>query len=332
MSTITTAARDVTESSSRGDSRAQISATFDAMIKSLETGSASAISDHVIPGIHLAIRNYGTFDGVDAAVTALAGGPEEVDAVRLRVTNSYIAVSGQRAQQSAYLTGVYANEQPDGSLDPYLFGGHVVTTFSHNGQGWKVSALRFELDWHNGNPDLAAPWNAGTPATGRRHATDTPTIVSELDSPWRVVPEPDEAGSAAEQVAETYIRYAWALDQADFDLLATTFTDDAKADMSPFGPMDGRREIVGRLKSLRIGQPYMQHAAMNFRPQVDGDRASMEIFRLVPYVPDRATLDAPIFGARYESRLRREDGVWKFEWLHYIPGWIRGTDTAPPGR
>jgi hypothetical protein len=83
--------------------------------------------------------------------------------------------------------------------------------------------------------------------------------------------------------------------------------------------MNGRREIVSLLKILRSGQPYMQHAATNFRVKVTGDTATMDIFRVVPFAPTRETLDAPIFGARYESRLRRDRGIWKFERASLYP-------------
>ncbi|TFV07503.1 hypothetical protein E4T85_17240 [Bacillus stratosphericus] len=96
--------------------------------------------------------------------------------------------------------------------------------------------------------------------------------------------------------------------QADFDLLSTTFTEDAKADMSPFGPMDGQREIVSLLKLLRLGHPYMQHAVTNFNVKVTGDTATMDIYRVIPLVPTKETLDATIFGARYESRLKLDEG------------------------
>ncbi|USK58099.1 nuclear transport factor 2 family protein [Peribacillus asahii] len=307
--------------------RSEIQHIFLTFSKALEENDVSSIRNYFTSDAEAIFSNLGQFKGADAIVTGLTQSIPEIDIVRYKITNSYIAVSGELAQQSAYLMGVLANDTGESELDNFQFGGHFTNTYIHTTEGWKISELRFELDWYQGNQDFVFNWDLDAGRGGWRQKINAPAILSELDAPWRVFPNSDEQGTDKEQIAETYIRYAWALDQADFDLLTTTFTEDAKADMSPFGPMDGQREIVSLLKLLRIGQPYMQHAATNFHVNVTGDTATMDIYRVVPFAPTRETIDAPIFGARYESRLRRENGVWKFEWLHYIPGWTYGVES-----
>lgn len=307
--------------------RAEIQHIFLKFSKSLEENTLSSIKAYFTSNTKAYFSNLGQFESTDAIIAGLTHSGPEVEMSRYKVTNSYVAVSGDQAQQSAYLMGVLANDIGKEKLDTFLFGGHFANTYIHTAEGWKISELRFELDWYQGNHDYVANWKLDDTRGGWRKKIVAPTILSELDAPWRVFPNPDEQGTDEEQIAETYIRYSWALDQGDFDLLAKTFTQDAKADMSPFGPMDGQREIVSLLKLLRLGHPYMQHAATNFRVKVTGDTATMDIYRIVPFVPTKESLDAPIFGARYESRLRRDGGVWKFEWLHYIPGWVRGDES-----
>lgn len=304
-------------------SRAQIQYISLKFVEALEQNDLSSINRYFIPDAEVNFSNLGHFKGVDLIKQGLTYQRPNLDWVKYTVTNSYIAVSGEHAQQSAYLLGVFANEIEKSEIDYFLFGGHFVNTYLKTTEGWKISRVRFELDWQRGNQEYVENWTFNDTISRWEQKKDIPTILSELDSPWATFPNSDEKGTDEEQVIETYIRYSWALDQADFSLLTTTFTEDAKADMSPFGRMDGKREIVSLLKTLRLGHPYMQHAAANFHVTVKGDTATMDIYRIVPFVPTRETLDAPIFGARYESRLRREKGVWKFEWLHYIPGWIK---------
>jgi len=308
-------------------SRAEIQKIFSDFSEALETNNLSPIKNYFTPDAIAHFSNLGEFRGVDAIIKGLAYNGPELNVVRNKVTNSYVAVSGDQAQQSAYMTGILANATGEEGFNSFLFGGHFVNTYVRSSEGWKILHLRFQLDWQHGNKGYATNWRLADGMIGWHQNTETPAILSELDAPWRVFPNPDERGTDEEQVAETYIRYAWALDQADFSLLTTVFTEDAKADMSPFGPMNGQQEIVSLLKILRSGQPYMQHAATNFRVNVTGDTATMDIYRVVPFTPTRETLDAPIFGAHYESRLRRDEGGWKFEWLHYIPGWIYGDDS-----
>ncbi|WNS79571.1 nuclear transport factor 2 family protein [Domibacillus sp. DTU_2020_1001157_1_SI_ALB_TIR_016] len=307
--------------------RAEIQKIFLDFSSALEANNLSSIKNHFTPDAVAKFSHLGELRGVDAIIKGLAYSGPELDVIRYKVTNSYVAVSGGQASQSAYMTGILADDLQDGELDSFSFGGHFANTYIRTNEGWKISYLRFEMDWQRGNSNYVTDWKLPDGTGGWRGKVVAPMILSELDAPWQVFPKPDERGTDEEQVAEAYIRYAWALDQADFSLLTTAFTEDAKADMSPFGPMDGRREIVSLLKMLRNGQPYMQHAATNFRMNVTGDTATMDIYRVVPFIPTRETLDVPIFGARYESRLRRDAGMWKFKWLHYIPGWIHGEES-----
>lgn len=302
--------------------RVEIQDIFLKFAEAFEKNNLPSMKSYFTPDVEVNFSNLGQFKGVDEIVNGLVREGTKLDITRFKITNSYVAVSKEQAQQSAYLMGIFANDMGKGELDTFLFGGHFANTYVHTSKGWKISHLRFELDWQHGNTNYVANWKLTDGIVGWYPKVVAPTILSELDAPWRVFPNPDDRGTDEEQVTETYLRYSWALDQADFSLLTTVFTEDAKADMSPFGPMSGRKEIVSLLKILRSGQPYMQHAATNFKVNVTGDTATMDIYRVVPFNPNRENLDTQIFGARYESRLRREGGLWKFEWLHYIPGWV----------
>ncbi|MEW1823098.1 nuclear transport factor 2 family protein [Arthrobacter sp. NPDC080031] len=288
----------------------------------MEAGDTEKLEFSFTPDAEASFSHLGQFRGASSIASALTRMAPPLHIVRYRITNPYIALEQDHGQQSAYLLGTLATPNVDGSLNAFLFGGHYIVTYALTKDGWRITRLSFTLDWHHGNADHVPAWSLESASSG---GPSEPLIVSELDAPWRAVPSPDAGKSPEQLVSEAYIRYAWGLDQADFELMASAFTDDARADMVPFGNMEGRREIIGSLKALRIGQPYMQHAASNFTVDIQGTNATMDIYRVVPFMPTLETLDAPIFGARYESRLRLEDGVWKFEWLRYFPGW---TNTA----
>lgn len=304
--------------------RGRIDAVLTEFRKAWQARDQDALTACFVPGAQAHLSHLGRFTGVGDITAALVQSTAETDFTRYRTTNSYTAVSDSTAHQSSYLLGTLADEradtQADGALDALLFGGHLIATYLHTPEGWRISNLRFDLDWQHGNRAHAKGWSFAGRTPHWPDDRTAPVILSEHDAPWRTVPEPTEHGSAEEQVAEAYIRYAWALDQADFALLATAFTADAKADLAPFGKLNSGREIIAALKELRVGQPSMQHAADDFHVKVTGDRATMDLFRVVPFLPTKETLDARVYGARYESHLRRENGVWKFDWLDYIPG------------
>ncbi|MEW1819209.1 nuclear transport factor 2 family protein [Arthrobacter sp. NPDC080031] len=296
-----------------------VSLLFSAVHTAMESGETHVVEDAFLPHTQAAISQLGSASGANGVASLLQHMAFPGKLVRYRIVNPYIAIDNDRASQSAYLLGTVGTEATNGGIDAFLFGGHYVATYQQTAAGWRIADLRFQLDWNHGDRRHVSGW---TLDKGPGRTNPSPVIVSELDAPWRATRQPQPGKTEAQLVAEVCIRYAWGLDQADFSLLATAFTDNAVAEMVPFGPMSGRREIVGRLKDLRNGQPYMQHAASDFVVNVRGDRATMQIHRIVPFMPTMETLDAPIFGARYEGRLRLEDGVWKFEWLQYFPGWI----------
>ncbi|PZH01136.1 hypothetical protein C1I97_22570 [Streptomyces sp. NTH33] len=306
--------------------RSGIDAVFTAFRTAWQSRDQAALAGCFTPGAQAHLSHLGRFTDASEIAAALLRSTAETDLTRYRATNSYTAVSGTTAQQSAYLLGTLADERADGALDALLFGGHFVNTYVRTPEGWRIDKIRFDLDWQHGNRDHARGWSFAGRTPDWPDDRTPPAILSELDAPWHTVPRPTEQGSAEEQVAEAYIRYAWALDQADFGLLTTAFTADAKADLIPFGKLNSGRDIVAALKELRMGQPSMQHAAGDFQVKVSGDRATMDVFRVVPFAPTKETLDARVHGARYESRLRRENGLWKFDWLDYIPGWVQSAE------
>lgn len=298
------------------NNRVTIKTLFQDFMQAIEVKSPSAVN-YLATDAKGYFSHLGDFNGGHALVEALIHQRLDVDYTRFKVVNQYVAIADNLAKQSGYILALFANDTGEEVLDNFQFGGHFTSTYELVNSEWKMSELRFYLDWEDGDRKFVPYWKA--PEWPQK--TPVPKILSEIDSPWRAILHPSEWGTDEEQIIETYIRYAWGLDQQDIDLMKTAFAVDAKANMSPFGYMEGQREIVSLLKIMRNGHPYLQHAADNFKVKVNGDTASMEIFRIVPFSPTKETINAKLFAARYESRLRKHDGQWQFEWLEYIPGW-----------
>lgn len=121
-----------------------------------------------------------------------------------------------------------------------------------------------------------------------------------------------------------FSRYAWALDQGDFALLSSCFTEDALADFAPAGIVRGRQAVVAKLKACCCPQPWLQHCGDVLTITVDDAQqtARMLVGRIMPlhaYGPD----GLPIYIAHYRMRLRRDgDLLWKFAAIEYWPGWV----------
>ena len=86
---------------------------------------------------------------------------------------------------------------------------------------------------------------------------------------------PQELSDRAE-IHDVIVRYGWAIDTKDWDLLDTVFTDDAHCDYSsnPGGKVGPYREVRGWLAKVMTAFPVTQHLMSNIDVTLDGDRAT----------------------------------------------------------
>lgn len=299
--------------------REEIKDVFARFSRAYESGDLSLARDLFLDNATANFSNHGDFAGAEAIISGLSRGGSRPDVVRHYPTNEYVATKDGEGQQSSYLTGLLADEV-GGKLIPTWFGGHYANAYRLTEGGWKIAQLRFELDWQHGNhPDIGS-WPEPRTSLGWSPHTPLPKTISGLDAPWHVVPRPEEAGSDEQQVIDTFTRYTWAVDQWDISLLRDICTDDISIDIVPFGKVSGRREFMSTLQLFRTGRTYLHHSVGDYRIEVGGNKATLQIYRMIPYGITRETLDRDVYGAQYGCSLRKEQGVWKFDAISYAEG------------
>lgn len=275
------------------------------------SGLDTLLADHVA----LFSSHRGTHQGKAAVLARLADDLQGLPPLELQFTNPVLRADDTRAVASSYFHASALGAGP-----PLQFGGLLTLLLEHG----KISEIRIQLAWHQGDFSLAGNW--ASPAADRQWQPGDvcATVMSELDAPWNRVPVSHLPASDEESIAETWYRYAWALDQADFALLAACFSDDVEAELTPMGRMRGRRTLVTTLKAFRMPWPWMQHCGAPVATQVDPDRqtASLTLGRIIP---GKTTTGEGhrIYGAHYRIRLaRQESGNWAITFMEYLPGWI----------
>jgi len=294
---------------------------FDLLIEAMQWPDAVLMDAVSIPKVDVRSSHRGELSGPDA-LAGIFGPFAEGEKLSLDATNVYLAGTERHARASAYL----AVKLQGGTR--LAFGAILVVdlakTASHS--GWTVSAVKLQITWVEGAttqrpswsfPDHNRVWQVGDPL---------PVIVSEVDAPWHVYSEsvlrPDEARG----VADTYARYSWGIDQADFGLLASCYTEDAAGTFRPMGPLSGRHAILGVLKDFRRAWPVMQHHGEVLGSIIEGDRAAIIVGRLIP----QAGQQDGAYGAYYPMRLVRDGSKWRIRWTEYRPGWFnRSTIDLP---
>jgi 3-phenylpropionate/cinnamic acid dioxygenase small subunit len=116
-------------------------------------------------------------------------------------------------------------------------------------------------------------------------------------------------------IQDLVVRYAWAIDDKDWDALDAVFTRDAWIDYSanPAGVAGHLPEIKEWLAASLAPFPMTQHLVTNIDARIDGDRATC---RTMMYNPmGAATREGPLhhffMGGRYDDELVRTPDGWR---------------------
>ncbi|MFC0338913.1 SnoaL-like domain-containing protein [Kushneria avicenniae] len=270
----------------------------------------------------------GHHQGRDSVIARFEEDARDDQRLALATTNHYVTADGQgHAMVSAYGYGELS--QPPSQSPVTAFGLVMRLQLTWCGEDWKIDDILLSVVWAEGETQRLAGWTLPPGQQGWRPGDDAPVMVSELDSPWVAMPDNRIQASEEEKIAETYSRYAWGIDQNDITLFKSTYTPAARGLFPPLGPLNGLHEIVGSLKAFRRLWPWMQHHGEPLKITLadDGQSAEMWVGRRIPgrWVDDDGQR---LYGAHYRLELIKEDGLWKFSWSEYVPGWF-GDDNMP---
>lgn len=115
-------------------------------------------------------------------------------------------------------------------------------------------------------------------------------------------------------ISDLFARYMWAIDTGDVEGLVACFTEDGVLESPAVGRYAGRdgvRTFAERFASFHTAGTQLRHVISNLLIEPDGDRAFAKCYLLTFLTKDgQSRLLGP---GRYECRLRKEGGTWRFE-------------------
>lgn len=136
-------------------------------------------------------------------------------------------------------------------------------------------------------------------------------------------------------IGDVIVRYALAYDNHDDDMLASCFTDDAKAEYAGGLKIEGGgRAIAEFLRNLgnsatRPG-PMARHFITNIVIDVDGDDATASSYGVAYRPGPESTAPVNIRGLRYSDRLVRDrDGEWRIASRVHTADWQANATGLP---
>lgn len=252
----------------------------------------------------------------------------EPDYFHIKPCNVVIRVAKDRAQQSAILV-CHAGCIEGENVRSIEFDALTVNSWVKTEEGWKIDEFRMDITICDGDyKEFVDNWYFEHQDLKYYFGIHLPVISGELDSPWVRIPKEDEGKNDEELIQETFSRYAYGIDTLNFANLIESLSDDLVVNMAPWGAMD-KREFMQTLKFKRQAGRYWCHPAQLDTISVKGNDAFMTLQRMaghkqsnLPVVVDKDNYNKEYADARYEIKMKKENGTWKIFRMDYFLGTI----------
>lgn len=237
--------------------------------------------------------------------------------VNINTSNHVVRTNDDRGIHAAYFYGNTTDSRLQNNNSASFGGMIVLNTVAGN-----VEHIRVHINWLKGNKNIVHHWHFPYERQWQPGDHVSP-LISETDAPWHMPSSQPTLMSQEDEIVDAWLRYAWALDMADYGLFNDAFTKDARADLPPMGKLTGRRTLIATLKAFRMPWPWIQHygVPLNIDIASGGDAATLLIGRIIPE-QDKTPEGEPLYGAHYKIELRKEDNKWKMSRMDYFPGWF----------
>jgi len=125
-------------------------------------------------------------------------------------------------------------------------------------------------------------------------------------------------------IRDVLASYCFHFDNGEFDQWLGLFTDDATFDLGTRGSFNGQDALRRFLASIPLTQgiPQMRHCVMNSIIRVDGPQATAQSYVVVVH---GGAVPGVMLAGRYEDRLVKLNGAWKFRERRVQFDLMRGT-------
>ncbi|WP_171004877.1 nuclear transport factor 2 family protein [Enterococcus hulanensis] len=316
-----------------GDNRKEIFKQFYCLMTALRNNDLNNPEAFFTSDCIADISMTGHFESVQEVSKGLQWPGPIMDIQRITIWNFVARSHNGIAQQSAYVQCIYAKKESQ-FIHPFVFGGHFVNTFKKTDNGWKISNLKFDLMYESGNNSFVKDhWNLIDYGIFYGHK---PIINAEIDSPWHVIPHDEEEQTDVEKIFETEFKLNFGMDGGNFEMTASTFTEDVQFKMSAHkninkynptqtdGDYFGIAECNNFLKSKHHKEPRLQHTDTMGDIVIDGNEATAYMFRsefnrIANQIYKPSNIYTNVNTVLHINKFRKIDDEWKLSEFTYHP-------------
>ncbi len=136
------------------------------------------------------------------------------------------------------------------------------------------------------------------------------------------------------EIVSLAVRYCWALDERDWEALASIFITEATAQLGAPGIRQGREEIVEMCRLALTPLDASHHLVSNHQVSVFQDMAVHRCYLQAQHVRKDVPKGSPNYmvAGRYEDQLVRTAEGWRIKHRDLIVTWTEGNREAVRAR
>lgn len=220
------------------------------------------------------------------------------------ISNQLYSINGEIATGVTYCTAEHVRIV-DGQAELLIWSLRYHDEMVRDGAAWRFASRRLELVWEDIR-SLTCPGD-GVASAGERRSAEDERIT----------------------IAQTVYKYATALDNRDWELHRSIFTDEVEMDFESWNRIPLHRIAADDLKAnIRVffaGLDATQHSMSNPTVTIDGDRAECIVYMQAEhFLHDTAPSRRFVIGGYYTDQLIREAGGWKISAVKLTVLWQQG--------
>lgn len=318
---------------------AEIQRVFNKFVKAWETRDVKQFDDCMIPAPIIEYNMFSIMYSREQLKEKLGVLTRQPTYTRFSVQNFACLIKGNKAQQSASLVALFADDSQEeyASLE---FTGVFCNGWEKFEDGWKMVTSKF--DWltdtsslgtrdpqtyawmripGNGDLSFVKDWK---PIKNDPLEFCRPAICAELDSPWFVIRDPDNEMTDEEYIRDMFNRYIMGVDYNCQTFFVDLFAKDCLIRMAQLGD-NSPENFIRNGKENKKFATRSHHCGYFVNLEIKGDRAFAKVYRTAPdepgpYIMCKELERVKLVNARYDIELRKDEGKWKFTYMNYMPG------------
>lgn len=300
--------------------RERIRENFGVFIQGLENNDSAGFDDILSADCRMISETLGEVEGAEKIKESLCWKGPRLDFGRYRIYNNCIFREGAKALQSAYVVATVGVKEKH-YLHWFSFGGHYLLFWQKMNMDWRLKEIRYCHDMECGNTAFAIGWQLID--YDKWNGYDRHPIDSKKEAPWRVMQDQSD-WSEEEKIIDLYNRYAWGIDENDFEITASVMMEDIYTNI-PGNSFYGKERLLQMLKAKRQKENTMSHVGKIAGLQVDGEKAAMRIWRYEPHrigtkFIHAGNMDTMFYSVDYLWHLKKVKGEWKVSEIDYNIG------------